>query len=145
MTLDEFISPQDQHKVTSAIADAERQSSGEIRVHVTPRCRFSVMKAAKRVFNKQRMYLTRHRNGVLIYIAPLSRKLAILGDSGINDLVPENYWDDELALLSQALASGDVVAGIVETVKRIGAKLSEFFPPEEGDDNELSDEISFEA
>jgi uncharacterized membrane protein len=40
------------------------------------------------------MTRTRHRNGVLIYLATEHRKFAILGDEGIHRVVPENYWED---------------------------------------------------
>ena len=95
MRLDDFISIPDQGRVVDAIGDAEKMTSGEIRVHLTPECGTDVMRDAIKTFNRLKMYKTRHRNGVLIYMAFESRKFAILGDSGINAVVPEDYWENE--------------------------------------------------
>ena len=86
MQLDDFISIPDQGRVVDAIGDAEKMTSGEIRVHITPKCGDDVMKDAVKTFNRLKMYKTRHRNGVLIYVAFESRKFAILGDAGITSV-----------------------------------------------------------
>ncbi|MBR2145962.1 MAG: TPM domain-containing protein, partial [Muribaculaceae bacterium] len=79
MQLDSFISIPDQGRVVDAIGEAEKMTSGEIRVHLTPKCGNDVMKEAAKTFNRLKMFKTRHRNGVLIYVAFESRKFAILG------------------------------------------------------------------
>lgn len=144
MRLEDFFTPAQQDAITAAIAGAERECSGEIRVHVTPRCRFSPVKAARRVFNHLKMYQTRHRNAVLVYLAPMSRKLAIIGDSAIDAKVGDGYWDDEVKQLADALAQGRAAEGVVHAVERIGRKLAEHFPPEADDANELSNDISYQ-
>lgn len=144
MKLERFLSHDEQQLITKSIAAAETRTSGEIRVHLTPRCRGDVVKAATRVFDSLRMYETRRRNGVLIYIAVESRKLAILGDVGINRKVAAGYWDEEIALLSQALKTGRNVEGIVAVIENIGSKLAEHFPYEPDDENELPNDISYE-
>lgn len=144
MNLEDFFTPAQQDAITAAIAGAERKCSGEIRVHLTPRCRFSPVKAARRVFNRLKMYQTRQRNAVLVYLAPMSRKLAIIGDSAINERVDKNYWNEEVRILAKALSQGQYAEGIIEAVERIGRKLAEHFPPEADDQNELSNEISYE-
>ena len=103
MQLDDFISIPDQGRVVDAIGEAEKMTSGEIRVHVTPKCGDDVMKDAIKTFNRLEMYKTRHRNGVLIFIAFESRKFAILGDAGINAVVPEDYWNNEKDTLLEYL------------------------------------------
>ena len=145
MQLDDFISIPDQGRVVDAITDAEKQTSGEIRVHVTPTCGKDVMRAAVKVFNRLEMYKTRHRNGVLIYVAFESRKFAILGDAGINAVVPANYWNDEKDTLLEYLKQNDPATGLCKVIASVGEKLKAYFPIEEDDENELSNEISFEA
>lgn len=144
MQLDDFISIPDQGRVVDAIGEAEAMTSGEIRVHVTPKCGDDVMKDAIKAFNKLEMYKTRHRNGVLIYVAFESRKFAILGDAGINAVVPENYWDNEKDTLLSYLKQNDPATGLCQVIASVGEKLKTFFPIEEDDVNELSNEISFE-
>lgn len=144
MTLDDFLSKEQQEQVVTAIAAAELLTSGEIRVHVTPRCRGDVVRAAARAFDRLKMYRTRHRNGVLIFVAFESRKLAVLGDVGIDRKVPFNYWTDELTLLADYLRDGDAATGLRTVIARIGNKLAEFFPHEEDDIDELTNDISYE-
>ena len=144
MQLDQFISIPDQRRVVDAIGDAEKLTSGEIRVHITPKCGDDVMKAAIKTFDRLKMYKTRHRNGVLIYMAFESRKFAILGDAGINAVVPENYWENEKDTLLIHLKQNDPATGLCKVIASVGEKLKEFFPIEEDDENELSNEISYE-
>ncbi len=144
MQLDNFISKPDQGRVVAAIGEAEKMTSGEIRVHLTPRCGDDVMRDAIKTFNRLRMYKTRHRNGVLIFVAFESRKLAILGDNGINEVVSANYWDEEKDILLEYLKHGDPATGLCAVIARVGAKLKAYFPIEDDDVNELSNEISYE-
>ena len=144
MQLDDFISIADQRRVVDAIGEAEKQTSGEIRVHLTPKCGDDVMHDAINTFNRLEMFKTRHRNGVLIFVAFESRKFAILGDSGINDVVPDNYWDTEKDTLLEHLKAGNPAIGLCKVISSVGEKLKAFFPIEEDDENELSNEISYE-
>ena len=113
-------------------------------MHVIPKCGDDVIKAAIKTFNRLEMYKTRHRNGVLIFIAFESRKFAILGDAGINAVVPEDYWNNEKDTLLEYLKLNDPATGLCKVIASVGEKLKTFFPIEEDDENELSNEISFE-
>ncbi|MFQ5693423.1 MAG: TPM domain-containing protein, partial [Nitrospinota bacterium] len=72
-----------------------------------------------------------------------SRRFAILGDEGINRVVPENFWEDVKDLMAERFREGDFGGGMVQGIARVGEKLHEFFPWQSDDVNELSDEISF--
>ena len=144
MQLDDFISIPDQRRVVDAIGAAESNTSGEIRVHITPKCGNDVMKDAAKTFNRLKMYKTRHRNGVLIYVAFESRRFAILGDAGINNVVPQGYWEAEKDTLLEHLKAGDPATGLCKVIASVGEKLKSYFPIEEDDENELSNEISYE-
>ena len=140
-----FLSSEQQRPITDAIAAAERLTSGEIRVHIEARCKADVMDRAAFVFEKLAMHKTELRNGVLFYLASESRKVAVLGDGGIHAAVPENFWDDVLAVLKSRLAQNDAAGGLVEGIRMAGEQLAQFFPVAEGDVNELTDDISFGA
>jgi len=140
-----FLSSEQQRPITDAIAAAERLTSGEIRVHIEARCKADVMDRAAFVFEKLAMHKTELRNGVLFYLASESRKVAVLGDGGIHAAVPENFWDDVLAVLKSRLAQNDAAGGLVEGIRMAGEQLAQFFPVAEGDINELTDDISFGA
>lgn len=144
MPLDDFISVEGQRRIARAITEAERRTSGEICVHVTPHCLSEPIKQAEAVFNIKHLYRTQRRNAVLIYIAYSDRKMAILGDTGINRLVPDGFWNDALALLAQHFRRHCVVEGICAAVALIGEKLSEFFPADREDINELSNEVTYD-
>lgn len=144
MALADFIPPEGQRRIADAITDAERHTTGEICVHVTPWCRYNVMKRAVKTFNRLHLYTTKRRNAVLIFIAYEDRKLAILGDTGINDAVPEGFWDGEVEELTRYLKAGRPVDGLCAIIARMGERLSYYFPGERDDENELSNEVTFD-
>jgi uncharacterized membrane protein len=144
MALADFIPSEGQRRIADAITAAERHTTGEICVHVTPRCRGDVMKRAARTFNRLHLYTTKRRNAVLIFVAYDDRKFAILGDTGINDVVPQGFWDGEVEELGRYLKAGRPVDGICAIIGRMGERLSEYFPGERDDENELSNEVTFD-
>ena len=144
MALADFIPSEGQRRIADAITAAERHTTGEICVHVTPRCRGDVMKRAARTFNRLHLYTTKLRKAVLIFVAYDDRKLAILGDAGINDVVPSGFWDGEVEVLTGYLKAGRPVDGLCEIIAHMGERLSQYFPGERDDENELSNEVSFD-
>ena len=144
MALADFIPNEGQRRIADAITAAERHTTGEICVHVTPRCRGNVMKRAVKTFNRLHLYTTKRRNAVLIFIAYEDRKLAILGDTAINEAVPEGFWDGEVEELTNYLKAGRPVDGLCAIIARMGERLSEYFPGERDDENELSNEVTFD-
>ena len=133
----------DKKRIVAAITDAELRTSGEIRLHVESYCPSSSLDRAVFVFNQLKMYKTRERNSVLIYLATESRKFTILGDTGINAVVPEGFWDSVREIMRQAFVSGLFTEGICAAVREIGGKLAHYFPYDKNDVDELSNEISF--
>src|SRR5674476_650708 len=94
MSVENFFSKEEKKQITDAIGQAELNTSGEIRLHMEGRCKLDVLDRAAYVFEKLDMHKTAQRNGVLFYLAVYDRKFAILGDGGINKLVPDNFWDE---------------------------------------------------
>ena len=144
MALADFIPSEGQRRIAAAITEAERHTTGEICVHVTPRCRGDVMKRAVKTFNRLHLYTTKRRNAVLIFVAYNDRKLAILGDTGINEVVPEGFWDNEVEELARFLKAGRPVDGLCTIIAHMGERLSHYFPGERDDENELSNEVTFD-
>ena len=144
MALADFIPNEGQRRIADAITAAERHTTGEICVHVTPRYRGNVMKRAVKTFNRLHLYTTKRRNAVLIFIAYEDRKLAILGDTAIHEAVPEGFWDGEVEELTNYLKAGRPVDGLCAIIARMGERLSEYFPGERDDENELSNEVTFD-
>ncbi len=143
MKLNDYLNKKEQVAILQAIRDAENQTSGEIKVHIENRCEKELLKRAESVFHLLLLHETEHKNGILIYIAFQDKKVAILGDTGIDALTPENYWENEVSTLIQQFKQQNFAAGIVQTIQAIGDKLQTFYPIQDNDVNEISDEISF--
>jgi len=143
MSVRNFFSEQEKEDITIAIKNAELDTSGEIRVHVENTCQGDVKDQAAYFFEKLEMHKTEQRNGVLFYLAIKNRKFAILGDAGINNVVPENFWDDIRDHMLNHFRENNFIDGLVEGITMAGQQLKEHFPYQTDDVNELPDEISF--
>jgi uncharacterized membrane protein len=139
----DFFSPLDQQEIRQAISLAEHETSGEIRVHLEGRCKAEVLDRAAYVFKQLGMEKTELRNGVLIYLAIKDRKFAIIGDSGINGVVPAGFWDDIKDQMAASFRNNEFKAALCNAISAVGEHLKKFFPYQKGDVNELSDDISF--
>lgn len=138
---EEFLSADDRKEVAQAIALAERNTSGEIRVYIEKKCKEDPVKRAISVFHQLKMQRTMFRTGVLLYIAHADQKFAIIGDRGIHEKVPENFWDEERALLERYFAEARYAKGIVEAVAACGEQLHKHFPMDGNNPDELSNEV----
>ena len=143
MATSSFLSDQEQANVLAAISDAESKTSGEIRLHLESRCKGDVLDRAAVVFETLAMHKTALRNGVLFYLATEDRKFAILGDGGINAVVPDNFWNEVKNRVIDGLTTGKPAEGLASGIRLAGEQLSEHFPLEANDINELSNDISF--
>lgn len=139
-----FFTPEERIAISRAIGEAESRTSGEIRVHVAADSRGQPRMAAETSFAALGMQGTAARNGVLIYISVADRRFALVGDEGIDRVVPAGFWADVTAEMETHFARRDFAAGTIATVLRVGEKLHEYFPRERGDVNELPNEISTE-
>jgi uncharacterized membrane protein len=137
-----FLSKLDSQRIVEAISEAEKKSSGEIRVHVTRRKPDNLEERARRRFELLGMTRTAHRNGVLIYIAPKLRRFQILGDAGIHEKCGDDFWKATAAELESHFRKGEFTEGLVRGIEKIGSLLAEHFPRQAGDANELSDEVT---
>ena len=138
-----FFTKDEQNLIKQAIAKAELNTSGEVRVHIDNKCNGDVLDVAANQFKKLDMHKTELRNGVLFYLSVSNRKFAILGDKGINEKVPANFWDiirDEMAI---HFKQNNFVEGLSKGIAMAGEKLKIHFPYQSTDINELSDEVSY--
>lgn len=130
-----------QKRVVRAIAEAESRTSGEIRVFVTHlKCADPIL-AAREHFEKLGMNQTRHRNGVLIFLAPRSRNFAVIGDAGVHEKCGSDFWIDVAAHMSADLHRGKYTRALVQAVEKTGELLARHFPPDSENTNELPDHL----
>ena len=144
MQQSDFLALLDQQRVIDAIAAAEKQTSGEIRVHIQPKASGEIRDIAERTFERLGMTKTALRNGVLLFIACEEQRFTILGDRGIDEKVSAGFWDEIAAKLTIRFKAGEFTDGIVEAIHSAGDALRNDFPRGEGDVDELTNEINVE-
>lgn len=134
---------EDQELIATAIAEAEKATSGEIRIAIDKHCHGSAFEKATQYFTDLGMDKTAQRNGVLIYLSYSDQKFAIIGDRGIDKVVPDDFWETTQVAMKAHFLSGKVAEGIVAGVALAGEKLALFFPYQTGDINELPNDIIY--
>ena len=144
MKASSFFTREQQDLILASVKEAEKETSGEIRVHIETSFKGEVLDRAAWVFGKLGMHKTALRNGVLFYLAVNDRKFAIIGDAGINAKVPAGFWDEISELLRKNFREGKFTEGLSEGILLAGQQLKTHFPYMKDDINELSDEISFD-
>ncbi|MCU1347266.1 MAG: hypothetical protein JWO56_296 [Acidobacteria bacterium] len=143
MNQKEFLAQLDQQRIVDAIAQSEKETSGEIRVHVQPRVTGGELRdVAERTFERLGMTKTALRNGVLLFIATEEKRFVILGDRGIDEKVPPGFWDDIAARLTERFRNGELTEGIAEAILAAGAQLRTYFPRSADDVDELANDIN---
>lgn len=137
----EFITQLDEQRIVRAIGDAEKQTSGEIRVYVSHKERHEALAFAKERFEELGMFRTKERNAVLIYIVPRTRQFAVLGDVGIHQKCGDAFWNQIVSAMATRMKEGQFTEAIVNAVRDVGAVLMQHFPCSHDDKNELSNDI----
>ena len=131
--------------LVNSIKNAEKETSGEIRVFVESRCKYvDPLDRASEIFNVLKMDETELRNGVLFYIAVRDHQLAIYADKGIHEATGQEHWKNDVKEILAIFSKESVVAGMCTAITKIGQALKYHFPYDpEVDKNELPDEIIF--
>lgn len=138
-----IFTPEEEALIVAAIRKAEASTTGEIRVHLEENLVGEALETAQKTFLRLGMHRTKDRNGVLLLIAPQQRKLAIIGDSGMDAVVPPDFWVAERDLLQRYFSQGAYCAGVVAAIDQVGEKLKAYFPGTPDDTNELDDSVSY--
>jgi uncharacterized membrane protein len=143
MGVQKYFTEENKLQITNAIRVAELNTSGEIRIHIEKFCKGDVLDQAAYVFDKLEMQKTQLRNGVLFYLAVEDHKFAIIGDAGINQKVPADFWEKTKEIMLLNFKEGKLTEGITKGILMAGEQLKKHFPYQEDDKNELSNDISF--
>jgi len=140
--VEDFLNSTDEQEIVEAILKAEKNTSGEIRVHIEAHTDLDTYTRAREVFHLLKMDNTKEENGVLLYVAVNDRKFSICGDKGINKVVAKDFWESTKDIIQSHFKKGNFKDGILEGVIKAGTELEKYFPWEHGDKNELSNEVS---
>lgn len=139
---EDFLSATEEQEIVQAIALAEKNTSGEIRVHIEKHSDTPPIARAREVFDELKMYKTVARNGVLFYVGVDDQTFAIIGDKGIDEVVESDFWECTKDIVIDHFKNKQFKEGLVKGVERAGERLKEYFPFKTDDTNELSNEIS---
>lgn len=140
--VEDFLTKAEEQAIVEAIVLAEKNTSGEIRVHLEKKVKGNSFERAIAVFNSLKMYETNERNGVLIYVAVKDKQFAICGDDGINKKVANDFWESTKNAIQSQFRTGQFAQGLVDGILKAGEQLKQHFPYQSDDSNELSNEIS---
>jgi len=138
-----FFSKKEDERIVQAIDKAERETSGEIRVHLERKFRGDTMAHAKEIFERLGMTNTKDRNGVLILLGIKTKRFVILGDKGIHERLSQAFWDQTVQVMSRYFKEDRFADGLIETIALIGDHLNRNFPYRRDAVDELPDEISY--
>ncbi|MDG1661605.1 MAG: TPM domain-containing protein [Winogradskyella sp.] len=140
--IENFLTASEEGAIVSAIRDAEKDTSGEIRVHIEYNCDTDVFEHAIEVFHYLKMDNTKEQNGVLIYVAVDKKAFVIYGDKGINESVSDNFWNSTRDTIASYFQKGEYAQGLIEGITKAGKEMSKNFPWIHDDTDELDNTIS---
>ena len=134
----------DKERIKQAIQKAEKRTSGEIRVSVSPLFWGDVRKAAEKAFERLGMTATKERNAVLFFVVPARRRFVVLGDRGIHEKVGQEFWHHIASTMSGKFKLGDFTGGLVAGIEAVGKDLTRHFPNHAASEsNELPDDVDY--
>ncbi len=140
--VEDFLTAVEESQIIEVIKIAEKNTSGEIRVHLERTADKDPLERAKDVFCFLKMNETKNHNGVLFYVAVDDKQFAVLGDVGIDNAVPKDFWDSIKSTVLKHFSSGNFVVGLQDGILETGRKLQEYFPYQSNDNDELTNDIS---
>ncbi len=143
MRADEFLQAIDETAVLAAVREAERRTSGEVRVFVSRHALRGgdVRARAQSEFHRLDMDTTEDRNAVLFYVVPRDRAFAVIGDEAVHSHCGQDFWDKTAGAMEAEFRNGRFTEGLVAAIRRAADIMSAHFPRPDDDRNELPDGI----
>ncbi|HTL55317.1 MAG TPA: TPM domain-containing protein [Candidatus Limnocylindrales bacterium] len=128
-------------EIATAIQEAERKTSGEIRVFISRKPTKDPVAEAQSHFVSMQMHKTRERNAVLIFVAPESHNFAVIGDTAVHAQCGEAFWQELASEMTAHFRHSRFSTGIIHAVRKAGELLAQHFPRRPDDENELPDRV----
>ncbi len=140
--VENFLSTQEEKQIVQAIQQAEKLTSGEIRVHIDQDIDGGQIERAQEVFYLLKMNETKDQNGILFHVSVKNKTFSVIGDEGIDKKVPLNFWNDIKDQIILHFKKERYAEGLIKGIQMAGESLQHYFPYQKDDINELPDEIS---
>lgn len=138
-----YLTDRELASLVDAIQIAENMTSGEIRVHIDANTDKDNAKTAWEVFKFLNMHQTKERNAVLFHVNFEKKYLTIIGDEGIHAKVNQHFWNILHDEITSKFALGQYFQAIYDGIIATGKELKTYYPTQEHNTNQLSDEITF--
>lgn len=129
MKLKHFLNRLEHERVHRAVQSAEKETSVRIVVYISHRRVTDPMKAGHQVFKKLKLETEKERAGLLFFIAPQSRKFAVLGGTALHEKLGQAWWDRLVQVLSADFRREKFTDGLVSVLDEIAPALKLHFPP----------------
>lgn len=83
----------------------------------------TVYQRALQFFVEEEVFATRDRTGILIYVSLRERRIEVLGDIGINEMVRSDDWEAVVRRVQEGIRNDQVTDGLVEGIDMCGRLL----------------------
>jgi len=146
-----FLNQQEVAAVNNAVAEAEKKTSGEIKILVVKSSADFLGKSADQRADARADYEffdlgldhTRDNTGILIMISLAERRVVVRASSTIDQFYDQSTWQTVVDVALKGIRNDDSASGICNAVQMCGEILSNHFPRQPDDVNEIPDEIVF--
>ena len=136
-----FLEQLEHSRIVSAIAAAEAQTSGEIRVFIQHGKVTDPVAAARAQFERLGMTQTRERNAILIFVAPRAQKFSVIGDQGVHEKCGDPFWQQLTEAMRDHFQAQNFTDAVVHAIRETGELLARQFPGRPDDRNELPNAV----
>jgi uncharacterized membrane protein len=99
----------------------------------------SARERALQLFSTLRIWDTEHNSGVLIYLLLADRQVEIVADRGIHAKAGSRGWTTICSVMESAFKQSNFEDGAVQGIQAVTRQLTEHFPANVGNQNELPD------
>jgi uncharacterized membrane protein len=128
MKIKHFLSSVDHDRIHQAIKSAEQGTSGDIVLFISHRKVEDPLAAANDQFKKLGLETAANRDSLLVFLAPRTRKFAVIGGTALHDKLGQPWWNELVAILTRHFKEGRYTEGLLAALEKAGQALKVHFP-----------------
>ncbi len=127
-----FLSKLDRATLEKAIREAERATTGSIRVAVLPHVRGPLERVAELTALRLGLTALPEHNGALIVVVPGRRNFHVWGDRALHEKLGGAFWLALANTISGHFKAGDFTGGLLAGIEATSRELAAHFPASRG-------------